>query len=89
MRTSLNEIKQTEQFLQGQLTTEDTLLFEAKLLTNPLFKLNMLAQKKVYQLVKLYQRKKIKTEVETASKHVFSDPEKTAFQSTIHNLFNE
>ena len=89
MRTSLNEVKQTEQYLHGQLSTADALVFEAKLLTTPLFRLNMLAQKKAYQLVKLYHRKKMKAKVEQLSEQIFNNPEKKEFQLITYNLFNE
>ena len=89
MRTSLNEIKQTEQYLQGQLVTEDALVFEARLLTSPLLRLNMLAQNKVYQLVKLYHRKKVKAEVQIVSEQLFNNPEKKDFQAMVFNLFNK
>lgn len=89
MRTSLNEIKQTEEYLHRQLITEEALVFEARLLTNPLLRLNVLAQKKVYQLIKQYWRKKLKREAEQLSERLFSDSGKREFQSTIKNLFNE
>jgi len=88
MRTSLNDIKQTEQYLQGQLTAEDALVVEAKLLTNPLFKLNILAQKKLYQLVKFYHYKKLKKEASATSQKLFNDSDKEDFQKEITKIFN-
>ena len=88
MRTSLTEIQQTEAFLQGQLAPQDKLFFEARLLTSPLLRLNLKLQKKVYALLQLYHRKKLKEEVGVVHQQLFNDPQKRAFQQEITQLFN-
>jgi len=87
MRTSLNDVRQTEQYLNGQLTPEEVLVFEAKLLTNPILKLNMLFQKKVYLIVAMYHRKKLKEEAEVVHQRLFNDTNKKDFQQNIYSLF--
>jgi len=89
MRTSLNDIRLTEQYLLKQLSPEDALLFKAKLLINPVLRLNMLFQKKVYLLVAMYHRKKLKEETQTVHQRIFEDPAKKVFQQNIYNLFNK
>jgi hypothetical protein len=87
MRTSLNEISDAERYLFKQLSTEESLLFEAKMLINPLLRLNVSIQKKVYSLIRLYHRKKLKEEFEAIHEDLFNQPEKRAFQESVHQLF--
>lgn len=89
MRTSLTEIEQTEKFLSGKMVPEDALVFEAKMLSNPLLKMNVFFQQKVYSLVRLYHRKKLKEEAEKAHQHLFHHPDKKEFQETIFQLFKK
>lgn len=87
MRTSLTDIKQAEAWLQGTLTPQDSLLFEARILTNPLLRANVALQKKVLALLRFYHRKKLKEELEAVHQRLFSDPAKADFQQQIHHLF--
>lgn len=89
MRTSLTEIRQTEAYLQGQLTPQDKLFFEARLLTNPLLRLNLQLQKKVYALLQIYHRKKLKEEIGAVHQQLFENTAKTAFQQEISQLFKQ
>jgi hypothetical protein len=88
MRASLNEIHETEQFLVNQLATSEALLFEAKMLTNPLHRLNVGIQKKIYQAVKAYHRQCLKKELQTIHAELFSDPTQTKLQQEVLQLFN-
>ena len=85
----MNDIKQAEQYLHKELAPEEALLFEARLLTNPFLKLNLLFQKKVYSIVGLYHRKKLREEAEAAHQRLFNNPDKAAFRKEIYNLFNQ
>jgi hypothetical protein len=87
MRTSLNEIRHAEKYLFKQLNTEESLLFEAKMLINPLLRLNVSIQKKVYSLIRLYHRKKLKEELETIHENLFNHPDKKEFRESVHQLF--
>lgn len=87
MRTSLNEIKHAEKYLFKQLNAEEALLFEAKMLVNPLLHLNVRVQEKIYSLIRMYHRKKLKEEFEVIHKNLFTDPAKKEFQQAIHQLF--
>jgi hypothetical protein len=88
MRTSLNNIKELEAFLEGKLEPQDSLLVEARLLSNPLWRLNFFFQKKVYAIVSLYHRRKLKEEVQTIQEDLFSDPAKAEFQYKIRTIFS-
>lgn len=89
MRTSLNDIRQTERYLQGQLSPEDRLVFEARLMLSPFLRTNLFFQKKVYELVKFYHRKKLKEEIDTVQHSLFNDPEKVVFQQTVYRIFKK
>jgi hypothetical protein len=86
MRTSLNNIKELEAYLEGTLSPQDSLLMEARLLSSPMWRLNFFFQKKAYGMVQLYHRRKLKEEVEAVEKQLFNDPAKTAFQQSIYRL---
>ena len=87
MRTSLNEIRDTENFHFGNLKAEESLLFKAKLLLDPFLRLNMLMQTKAYSLIKLYARKKLRAEIGAIQEKIFHDPEKRSFREKVIALF--
>ena len=89
MRTSLNEIQKIERYLQKKLNPGESLLFEARILTNPILRLQATLQRKVYALVKLHHHKKLKDELEEIHQNLFSDPDKKEFQKTIFQLFKK
>jgi hypothetical protein len=88
MMTSLNEIQQIEKNISGEGDIDESLLFEARLLTNPQLKINHHLQKKVVLLVKLFYRKKIRAGIETTSNTMFTSPKKKDFQQKIFHIFN-
>jgi hypothetical protein len=87
MRTSLNEIKETENYLDKKTTGSDALLFEARLLTQPSLRLDVHLQRKLLRLVQLFHRKKVRQDLETIHQQLFADPEKVAFRQSILQLF--
>jgi len=87
MRTSLTEIRQAEQYLGGQMNAEDRLLFEAKMLTNPVLNMNVAVQQKVRRIVALFHRAQLKEQAAAVHQQLFSDPRKKDFQQSIHQLF--
>ncbi|SKC61509.1 hypothetical protein [Ohtaekwangia koreensis] len=87
MRTSLNDIALAEKYLLGKLEPEETLVFEARLLTNPVLRWNVAAQKKVYSVLKLYHRKKLKKEVQVVHQTIFNDAKHQDFKQEILQLF--
>jgi hypothetical protein len=89
MMTSSNDIQHTEQFLLGSLPPEERLLFQAKLLADPQFRMNMEFQKKTYSLINLYGRKKLKVELEAIHQRIFADPGKMSFSKKILQLFSK
>lgn len=89
MRTSLSEIRIIEQYISGKLATEETLLVEAKLLINPILRLNEVIQRKIYSLVQAYHRKQLKKEINKIQNRLFSDPTKKAFCTAVLKHFNQ
>jgi anti-sigma factor RsiW len=87
MRTSLNDIAHTEKYLQGRLSPEERLVFEARLLTSPLLRWNVSTQQKVYTLLKLYHRKKMKQQVKTVQDKLFHDAQHAEWKKEILQLF--
>lgn len=87
MRTSLNDIAHTEKYLQGKLPPEEKLLFKARLLTSPLLRWNAAAQQKVYIVLKLYHRRKIKEQAQTVQQKLFQETQHVAWREQITQLF--
>ena len=88
MRTSLNEIKEIENFLQEKADVMDSLIFEAKLITQPQLRLHVHLQQKITRLVQLFHHKKMRADLEEIHKLLFADPNKAAFQQEIFHHFN-
>jgi hypothetical protein len=87
MRASLNDIRKTEQFLQGKLDVEENLLFEARILTNPVLRANVAVQRKIYEVVQAFHRKRLKRELRIVHLRLFSDPARKGFQREIQQHF--
>ena len=88
MRTSLNDIQTIEHFLGETLSSNEKIVLESRLLAHPELTLQIRLQRKIYRLVKLFHRKKVKQEIEKIHNDIFSDPAKTSFQQQIFQLFN-
>jgi len=87
MRTSLNNIAQTEAHLLGRQHPADALLFDARLLLDDGLHADVSAQKQVYNLVQQYGREQLKQEIEAAHEQLFGQPEHLSFKQKIARLF--
>jgi hypothetical protein len=87
MTTSWNNTKQIERYLTGKFSPADKFVFEARMLLSPALQTEVLLQKKVFGLVKMYHRKKFKEELEEVHRQIFQDPEKQSFQKKIYGLY--
>jgi hypothetical protein len=87
MRTSLNDLKHNEDFLHGSLAPEDAVLVRAKLLIDPVFRMNMALQRKIYALIYGAGRQHVKSEVKAAERKIFQDPYKADYRRKIDQLF--
>ena len=88
MKTSFSEILKTEKYLNQELGTGDSLVFEARLLVDVELRKNTIFHKAVHRLVHLYHRRKLKNELQMVHERLFSDPEKTTFREGILKPFN-
>jgi hypothetical protein len=89
MRTSLNELKQTEDFLEGNMEPEDQIVFRTKLLLHPALRINTACQRKVYAAVRQYGRTKLRLEIEEVHQSLFREPAHRSFRDRIYQLFSK
>ncbi len=87
MRTSLNEIKEIDDYLFQHMPAEDSLLFEAKLLLDPGLHHNVLWQKRAHQAIQLYSRNKLKAEIEEVHTKLFHTERHAGFREKILGIF--
>ncbi|HEY3405909.1 MAG TPA: hypothetical protein VGK59_21135 [Ohtaekwangia sp.] len=87
MRTSLNEIKQCDEYLQGKLNPEEHILFEAKLLISPVWRFNLHVLKQVHAVIRLYGWIQMKKELDEIHSRILHDPDKKTFCQNISNIF--
>ena len=87
MRTSLNEIREAESFLANKMIAEESLVFQARMITNPLLRLNVGLQSNIMEVVQLYQRRKLKRHLKAVHRQLFTSRKKSDFQQSIHAIF--
>ncbi|GAA4907714.1 hypothetical protein [Mucilaginibacter defluvii] len=87
MRTSLNNIKLTEEYLAGELPTGDKLLFEARMLLDHDLLIDVKAQQQAVELVKQYSREQLRAEIDTVHQKLFNDKQHRTFAKPVMNLF--
>jgi DNA-binding transcriptional regulator YbjK len=87
MRTSLNNIAQTEAYLLKKANPASSLLFEAKMLLDRDLQTRVSQQQRVYSLVQQYGRKQVKAEIETVHQQLFNQPEHLSFRQKIALFF--
>lgn len=89
MKISWNDTRHIERYLNNQLSEEEKILFEAQLVLNPNFELNVGLQKQIHSLIKLYGRRKMKVEIGKIHHKLFQNPEHVIFQQRILQLFKD
>ena len=89
MKISWNDTRRIERYLDNELSEEEKILFEAQLVLDPHFKLNVRLQKQIHSLIKLYGRRKMKAEIGKIHHQLFHNPEHIIFQQRIQQLFKD
>lgn len=89
MKTSLNDTHTIEQYLAGKLSPWNRMLFVSRLKVNAGLRNDVELQKKIYWLVKIYHRKKLKEELESLHQQLFNNPEKKDFRRRILEIFGK
>ncbi|GET31463.1 hypothetical protein PbJCM13498_03260 [Prolixibacter bellariivorans] len=87
MMTSRNNARLIEQYLHSELSPSEQLLFEARMIAYPELQSEVRLQRKVYRLVRMYHRKKLKEELEAVHQRLFNDPRKMNFRQRIERIF--
>jgi predicted metal-dependent HD superfamily phosphohydrolase len=87
MRTSLNNIAQTEARLFNKQQPGDALLFDARLLLDTDLHIDLSAQKQVYTLIQQYGHRQLKQEIEAVHQQLFTQPEHLSFKQKIARIF--
>lgn len=89
MKTSLIETKQIEEYLLGIIDEQDAALFEARLILDKTLEEKTYWQGSIYKMVRLYSRKKIKSELEALHQKLFKEPQYSGFRHKINSLFKK
>jgi hypothetical protein len=89
MKISWNDTSHIERYLDNELSEEEKIKFEAQLVLDPHFKLNVGLLKQIHSLIKLYGRKKMKVEIGKIHYKLFQNPEHVIFQQRIQQLFKD
>jgi hypothetical protein len=85
MKTSLNEIKQIDDHITGQLSDGENLVIDARMIIDPVLRFNINLQRKLYALVKAYGRRSTRSEVVNVQDKLFQD---TKFRNEILTIFS-
>jgi len=85
----LNDIRSCDDHLRGKLHPDEAVLFEAKLLISPLWRLDLSLLKRVHTLIRLCGRNTMKHELYEMHNRIFSDPDKSILHQKILNIFPE
>jgi len=88
MRTSLNNILETEQYLTGQLAPEDQLLYDARLIVDQDLKEQMQWQQHTYEVIRAYGRMQIRNQLEKLHDQLMTEPQHTSFRNKIRKIFS-
>jgi hypothetical protein len=87
MRTSLNNLQLTEEYLHGMLPPGDKLLFDANRVLDTELDHNVIMQQKTYTLVQQYGRKKLLEEIDAVHRQLFTQKRYYSFAQSILQLF--
>jgi hypothetical protein len=88
MRTSLNEIRNIEKYIQCSLSVDDKRALEQRLHCDEAFRIYVFLQRKIHRLLPFYKRRRIKEQAEKVHQRLFQNAEHTAFRESIFQLFN-
>lgn len=84
----MNNTVQIERYLLGGSDPEEQLLMEARLLTEPGLRNDLLWQARTYELVNAYGRRQLRNEIRRAEARVFSESRFEAFRHRITHIFH-
>ena len=86
---TLRETKEIDRYLLGKMSIASSLLFEARLIIDPMLKLRVEWQQRLYSVIKSSGRRQMKSEVVRLHNQLFNDPDKREFQTNVFQLFSK
>ena len=89
MRTSLNNIKAIDDYLLGDISPAEALLFEAKIILSSELREDVLHQQSTHSIIRQYGRQSIKAEIKAVQQTLVTAPQHQRFMQRIVNLFKK
>lgn len=83
----MNETQQLEAYLNGEMSPENKLLMDVRLVLNEGLKEKLLWQEKTYTLIKESGRRQLKQEIENVHQRLFSEKKFESFRKKIQSIF--
>jgi hypothetical protein len=87
MRTSLNRVERIEKYLDGTLSNEDRLLFDATRILDQSLSKDVDLQKDVYRIITFSGREQLRMELNALSARISADPAHSRLWTTIIKIF--
>ena len=85
----MNDIQEIEGYISGTMPQHRIVVFEGRLRRDPLLRMNVGLQRKVMALLSIYNRKKLKMQLEEVHEKIFSDPMKLSWREKVLRLFDD
>ena len=89
MKTSWKNSQRLDDYLRRQMSPEEALLLEARLVLEPELQDALRWQRRTHALVRAYGREQLRREIQSAQQQIFQRPEHRSFQQTIRRLFTK
>ena len=83
----MNNIREIERYIEGTMDRNEAVLFEEKMRSDSLLRLNVSLQEKVLAIIRMYHRKRLKMELEEVHERIFNDPGKVTFKERVMEIF--
>ena len=76
-----------ERYIEGTMDRNDAVLFEEKMRSDSLLRMNVSLHEKVLAIVRMYHRRKLKIELQEVHHRIFNDPAKVTFRERMMAIF--
>ncbi len=87
MRTLLNSIKETDDYLIGLLSGPDALVFEARTLIDVQLQAEVIAHIQTHKLIHQFGQAQLRADIEAVHKKLFTQPQYITFTQRILRFF--
>lgn len=89
MKTSLNELKQIDDYIMHKMNAEEVCLFQARLILQAELKEQLFWQQRSYEIIRQYGRRQLKLEIEQLHDKIFQSTEYEGFRNKVLRLFQK